>query len=103
MKEGGAEEVGGGLILKGKQAKIIIALKDKNQEWHIADLAKVANVTYVHTSNFIKACEQQGIVSYEKHGKIKVVKLTEKGDAVANEIANVVNILAQKSADVPSQ
>jgi len=91
------------LILKGKQVKILLALKDKSQEWHISDLAKAASATYVHTSNFIKACEYQGIIASERHGKIKVVHLTEKGDAIANEVANVVGLLAPKSTEAQPQ
>jgi predicted transcriptional regulator len=79
----------GNIILKQKQARIIAALRDTSQNWYISALAKASGTTYVHACNFLTICEQLGITTSEKHGKIKVVKLTEKGLRLADSINNI--------------
>ena len=83
------------IILKNKQSKILMALKDTSQNWYISTLAKAAGSTYVHACNFLKECETLGVVQSERHGKIKVVKLTEKGAKIVESLANIVNLMNQ--------
>jgi DNA-binding MarR family transcriptional regulator len=80
----------GTLLLKDKQVKILYALTNKGREWHLTDLAKETNVTYVHISKFIKRCEELGIVDSERHGRVKRLVLTEKGAEVARSVANIM-------------
>lgn len=79
----------GSIILKDKQAKIILLLKNTQQPWYISSLSKASGTTYVHACNFVKKCEVMGIVTNEKHGKIKEIKLTEKGVQIAEMISNI--------------
>ncbi|MDE1834305.1 MAG: MarR family transcriptional regulator [Candidatus Micrarchaeota archaeon] len=79
----------GTLLFKDKQIRILSILTTPNREWHISDLAKEANVTYIHTSKFIKKCEEYGIVTAEKHGRTKKLILTEKGNYIAKSVANI--------------
>ncbi|MCL4411281.1 MAG: MarR family winged helix-turn-helix transcriptional regulator [Candidatus Marsarchaeota archaeon] len=82
-----------GIILKDKQAKILLYLRDNADSSYISNLAEYANATYVHTCNFINTCEQLGIVKSERHGKIKQIRLTDKGIQIANLIANMYSWL----------
>jgi len=81
------------LIFKPKQLLIILALKDSTQGWYISTLAKAANATYVHTCNFLKECEKRGITTSEKHGKIKMVKLTERGIKIADMLNSAYSMI----------
>lgn len=80
----------GTLLLKDKQVKLISKLAIQGREWHIADLAKEAEVTYVHTSKFISKCEEAGIVASERHGRVKRLYLTDKGKEIAKNVANII-------------
>ena len=80
----------GTLLLKDKQVKILSALSNRGREWHLTDLAKETNVTYVHISKFIKRCEACGIVESEKHGRVKKLVLTDKGAEVAKNVASII-------------
>jgi predicted transcriptional regulator len=91
------------IILKNKQARIILALRDTTQNWYIASLAKVSETTYVHACNFINTCESLGVVSSEKHGKTKSIKLTEKGMKIADAISNITMMMGQPQAQQPQQ
>ncbi len=83
------------IILRGKQTRILVALRDTNQAWYVSSLAKAAGTTYVHACNFINVCEELGIVNCEKHGKLKVVKLTEKGAKMAEMISGISALMGQ--------
>jgi predicted transcriptional regulator len=87
------------ILLKQKQAKILLTLRDTNQNWYISSIAKASGTTYVHACNFLVACEGLGITTSEKHGKLKIIKLTEKGMRVADivlTLSNLVNIQEQQ-------
>jgi predicted transcriptional regulator len=90
----------GMILFKEKQAKILLSLKNAQQPWHIAGLATACGGTYVHTHNFIKGCAALGIVSVEKHGKSKEIKLTEKGTQLV-DILSVVYSMINPSPQVP--
>jgi predicted transcriptional regulator len=83
------------IILRGKQSRILVALRDTNQAWYVSSLAKAAGTTYVHACNFINVCEELGIVNCEKHGKLKVVKLTDKGAKMAEMISGINTLIGQ--------
>lgn len=104
------------ILLKEKQAKILVLLKNDQQAWYISSIARSCSTTYVHTCNFLKKCEILGLVKNEKHGKIKEIKLTEKGHRVADSISEIYSQLGQgqqfvqppqpeplKSATAPAQ
>ncbi len=85
------------IILKEKQSRILITLRSNQQAWYIASLAKAADTTYVHACNFIKTCETLGLVTNEKHGKIKEIKLTERGIQLADMLNSVTTLITQQS------
>lgn len=83
----------GTLLFKDKQVRLLSILTTTNKEWHISDLAKEAGVTYIHTSKFIRKCEDYGIVGTEKHGRMKRLFLTEKGNYIAKNVAGIMERL----------
>lgn len=89
----------GGILFKDKHLKILLALRDTTQSWYITTLAKASNTTYVHTCNFLGACESLGITGSEKHGKIKLIKLTERGVKLADMLANAYSIINSKERE----
>lgn len=82
----------GGILLREKQARMLIALKDQSQNWYISSVAKAADTTYVSACNFLIRCEKLGIITAEKHGKIKNVKLTEKGLQVVEHLNGIYSV-----------
>ena len=69
------------ILFKDKQR--LLNFKDSSQNWYLSTLAQHASATYVHACNFVNACENLGLATSEKHGKIKTVKLTEIGYKLA--------------------
>lgn len=87
----------GSLFFKEKQVKafLLIASTNNQQEWNISNLAKSAGITYVHLSRFIRECERIGLVESTKHGRIKGIKLTQKGVEVASHLSSISNSLSR--------
>lgn len=93
----------GTLFFKDKHVRLIANLAVQGREWHISDLAKESGVTYVHTSKFIAKCEQAGIVGSERHGRVKRLALTKKGEEVARGIAGIMEKTRVEEQPKPAQ
>jgi len=83
-----------GLLLRSKPCKMLIALRDTSQRWSISKTAKESGATYVYTSAVIKKFENAGLVSSEAHGKLRQLRLTERGAAIASAIDDLVKKLS---------
>lgn len=84
------------IIFKDKQARIIMSLRNREQEWYISSLAKATDTTYVHTCKFVGMCESAGFTTSERHGKVKVIKLTDKGEQLADMVAGIYGLMGQQ-------
>lgn len=94
------------LLLMDKQARMLVALRDQTQSWYISSLAKATGTTYVHACNFLLECEKLGMVQSERHGKIKTIRLTEKGAQIAEFVSGIYSSMRQepqKEADAKEQ
>lgn len=84
------------LLLMDKQARMLVALRDQTQSWYISSLAKATGTTYVHACNFLIECERLGMVESERHGKIKTIRLTEKGAQIAALVSDIYSSMRQE-------
>ena len=93
------------ILFKDKQLRMLLTLNDSSQSWYLSTLAKHSNSTNVHACNFVNACESLGLAISEKHGKIKTVKLTEKGYKLAELLESATSIIGSnaKSAKAETQ
>ncbi len=89
------------ILLRQKHTRIILALKDTSQDWYMSTLAKASGTTYVHVCNFLAMCDAAGITTNEKHGKIKIIKLTEKGLRLAELITSINSIVSTQDQQKP--
>jgi len=83
----------GRLILKEKQARLILFMRSSQQPCTTTKLSKECNITYVHATNFINECTKLGLVSIEKHGKLKMLKLTDKGAQLADLVMKIDGLI----------
>ena len=89
MASTAARDSVGTLLFKEKQVRLLMALFNDGREWHISDLAKASDVTYIHTSKFVNRCESLGIIAVERHGRMKRLMLTDKGKEIVNGIVSI--------------
>ena len=68
---------------------MLIALKKVSRAKYGSQLAKEVDCTYSHAVKILQTLEDLGLVSFEKKGRIKIIKLTKKGNDVADNIENI--------------
>ena len=81
------------LFFRRKPSTMLIALKKMSRAKYGSQLAKEVDCTYSHAVKILQSLEELGLVSFEKKGRIKLIKLTKKGLDVATHIETIKEIL----------
>lgn len=81
------------VFFRKKPAMILVALRRSNKNRYGSMLAKEVDCTYSHAVKILQEMERARLVSFEKHGRIKDIKLTESGNKVAEHIERIKELL----------
>lgn len=81
------------LFFRRKPAMMLLALRKVSRPKYGSILAKEVDCTYSHAVKILQTLEEIGLVGFEKEGRIKVIKLTKKGQDVADHIAGIKKIV----------
>lgn len=79
------------LFLRLKPVKVLISLK--NSPKYATIISKEIDCTYSHTVKLLDIFKNIGLVDFEKHGRIKTVKLTDVGEDLAKSVSTVLSKL----------
>jgi len=74
--------------------RLLLNIKMGGQKY-VSVLAKETDCTYSHTVKLLDMFQDLGIVDFEKQGRIKFVKLTEDGTALASDFESVLRKFAK--------
>ncbi|MFA5019576.1 MAG: winged helix DNA-binding protein [Candidatus Pacearchaeota archaeon] len=77
------------VFFRRKPAMMMIALRKLSRVRYGSLLAKEVDCTYSHAVKILQTLENLGLVTFEKKGRIKLIKLTKKGQEVAENIAGI--------------
>ena len=77
------------LFFRRKPAMMLIALNKVSRAKYGSQLAKEVDCTYSHAVKILQTLEVLGLVTFEKKGRIKLIKLTKKGMEVADSISTI--------------
>jgi predicted transcriptional regulator len=81
------------LFFRRKPALMLIALKKVSRAKYGSILAKEVDCTYSHAVKILQILEKLSLVVFDKQGRIKIIKLTKKGQEVADHIEAIKGIL----------
>jgi DNA-binding MarR family transcriptional regulator len=81
------------LFFRRKPAMMLLALKKVSRPKYGSVLAKEVDCTYSHAVKILQILEEIGLVSFEKDGRVKIIKLTKKGRDVADAIGAIKKIV----------
>lgn len=81
------------VFFRAKPANILVALRKSQRNRYGSVLAKEVDCTYSHAVKILQEMEKSKLVSFEKSGRIKIIKLTENGDKVAESIERIKELL----------
>ena len=81
------------LFFRRKPALMLIALKKVSRAKYGSLLAKEVDCTYSHAVKILQTLEDLSLVSFDKQGRVKVIKLTKKGREVADHIEAIKKLV----------
>ena len=73
---------------------MLVALKRIARARYGSILAKEVDCTYSHAVKILQQLEKLGLVVFEKKGRIKLIKLTKRGQEIADNIENVKSVVS---------
>lgn len=79
-----------------KSSNILVSLRQNTRDIYITVLAKEADCTYNGALKILKKMEKANLVQSVKQKRIKVIKLTDKGNKVAEHVGEIRRILQRK-------
>src|SRR3990167_327410 len=77
------------VFFRRKPAMILVALRKNQKNRYGSVLAKEVDCTYSHAVKILQEMEKAMLVTFEKHGRIKTIALTDSGDKIAEFIERI--------------
>lgn len=81
------------VFFRRKPALMLIALKKLSRARYGSILAKEVDCTYSHAVKILQTLEKLNLVTFEKQGRIKLIKLTKKGQETADNIDSIKRLV----------
>ncbi len=81
------------VFFREKPAMMLVELKNSKSEVYASSLAKQIDCTYSHVVKILQEMEKEGLINFDKQGRLKLLTLTKKGQDVANRIDDVRGLL----------
>ena len=72
---------------------ILVALRKSTKNRYGSILAKEVDCTYSHAVKILQEMERAKLVEFLKQGRIKIIRLTDNGNKVAENIERIRNLL----------
>ena len=81
------------VFFREKPAMMLVELRNSKSEVYASSLAKQIDCTYSHVVKILQQMEREGLINFDKQGRLKLLTLTKKGHDVAGRIDDVRGIL----------
>ena len=81
------------VFFREKPTMMLVGLKNSKSESYASALAKSIDCTYSHVVKILQEMEKAGLINVEKQGRLKLLKLTKKGNEIAEHIDGIRNII----------
>jgi predicted transcriptional regulator len=81
------------IFFRRKPALMLVSLKRNTRMRYGSILAKEVDCTYSHAVKILQTLQSLGLVEFEKKGRIKLIKLTKKGQEAAEAIENIQKLI----------
>ena len=81
------------VFFREKPAMMLVELKNAKSEVYASSLAKQIDCTYSHVVKILQEMQREGLVNFDKQGRLKLLSLTKKGNEIASRIDDVRGLL----------
>ena len=79
-------------FLRHKPVKLLTNLAKDSKVRYASALAKEVDCTYSHTVRILNILEKNGVVEFDKKGRLKTIKLTPAGKEIANCLSRTMTL-----------
>ena len=77
------------VFFRTKPTMMLIKLRENQGPMYASSLAKSIDCTYSHIVKILNEIEKKKLVVFEKHGRLKLLHLTKKGESIADNIEKI--------------
>ncbi len=81
------------VFFREKPAMMLVELRNAKSEVYASSLAKQIDCTYSHVVKILQEMEREGLINFDKQGRLKLLTLTKKGQEIATRIDDVRGLL----------
>ena len=81
------------VFFREKPALMLLSLRNTKNIVYASYIAKQVDCTYSHVVKVLQQMEDEGLVNFDKQGRLKIVTLTRKGNEVAENIEGIKTVL----------
>ena len=81
------------IFFRRKPAMMLVSLKKNTRMRYGSILAKEVDCTYSHAVKILQTLEELKLVEFDKKGRIKLIKLTKRGQEVADAIEKIQSMI----------
>jgi len=81
------------VIFREKPAMMLVSLLNSDEPVYGSALAKIIDCTYSHLIKVLNHMKRADLILFERQGRLKLLKLTDRGREVARCIASIRNSL----------
>jgi len=82
-----------GVFFREKPAMMLIELKNNNGSIYASTLAKSVDCTYSHVVKILQEMERAKLIEFDKRGRLKIIRLTNRGQEIANSVEAIRHVL----------
>ena len=82
-----------GVFFRVKPTMMLVSLRKSSKNRYGSVLAKEVDCTYSHAVKILQQMEKSKLVTFEKQGRIKIIKLTDTGDKMAESVEKIRELL----------
>ncbi len=84
------------MFLRQQPVKILLEIKDKT---YTSLVAKRVDCTYSHAQAVTSLMEENGLITLELEGRLKRIKLTEKGKKLQSHLESIKKLLEAENGN----
>jgi DNA-binding MarR family transcriptional regulator len=77
------------ILFREKPSMMLVELRNAKSEIYASSLAKHVDCTYSHVVKILQEMEKEGLIKFERQGRLKLLTLTKKGECVADYIDKI--------------
>ncbi len=81
------------VFFREKPSMMLVELRNAKSEVYASSLAKQIDCTYSHVVKILQEMEKEGLINFDKQGRLKLLTLTKKGQEIATRIDDVRGLL----------